>query len=117
MTWGSRNVTHIGVALIGAIGDVILSTPLVEALRTAYPRPRLTYMVGRKAAPALYHVPLIDDLVYIPEAPGTNRTAGFKVFQDIRKRKFDLSICLTRSDKLNLAFWAAGVPRRIGFTP
>jgi lipopolysaccharide heptosyltransferase II len=108
---------NIAIALIGAIGDVILSTPLVEAIHRAYPGARITYMAGTKAAPALRYLPLIDDLVLLKDSPKSDGLSGIELFRHVRQQRFDLAVCLTRSDRLSLAFWAGRTGRRIGFTP
>ena len=108
---------RIVVALFGAIGDVILSTPLLEALRSAFPQSRITYLVGSTAAPVLANLPLLDDLLIVPDYKGAARWNDVQLFADIAKRRFDLALCLSRSEKLALAFWLARVPVRVGYLP
>ncbi len=107
----------IAVALIGAIGDVILSTPLVEAIRDAYPSAHLTYLVGEKSAPVLEHLSIIDELYVMPEFASPRIFPSLRLLADMRRHHFDLSVCLSRSDTLSLAFWFAGVSRRLGYLP
>jgi len=107
---------NILVGMIGAAGDVILSTPLLESLDTAYPYARVTYLVGRRAAPALRHLELVDNLIELNDS-GSGRLADLRAAWQVRKGRFDLSIMLDRSDKLAAMAWMAGIPRRIGFEP
>ena len=110
-------VKNIVVATIGAIGDVILTTPLLEALRSAFPRAHLSYLVGSTAAPVLQHLPLVDELLILPDQAGPNRWVDFKLMIQVIRHRFDLAICLTRAAKLALIFWLARIPTRVGYSP
>lgn len=108
---------NIVVATIGAIGDVILTTPLLEALRSAFPKAHLAYLVGSTAAPVLHHLPLVDELLILPDHEGPNRWADFNLMIQVIRRRFDLAICLTRAAKLALIFCLARIPTRVGYSP
>jgi heptosyltransferase-2 len=112
-----RPVSRIVVALFGAIGDVLLSTPLLESLRAAYPAAHITYVVGSAAAPVLANLSLVDELYVLPDRGRTARAADLRFLKDVVRKKFDLAICLSRSEKLALAFWLARVPVRLGYKP
>ncbi|MGH9311322.1 MAG: glycosyltransferase family 9 protein, partial [Vicinamibacterales bacterium] len=45
------------------IGDVVLSTPVIRALRRSFPEARLTYLVERDAAPVLAGNPRLDEVL------------------------------------------------------
>ncbi|MFQ6001982.1 MAG: glycosyltransferase family 9 protein, partial [Anaerolineae bacterium] len=45
------------------MGDVLLSTPLVAAMRRAYPQARLDYAVGPWSRPLLETNPHLDSLL------------------------------------------------------
>lgn len=50
---------HIAVLRLSALGDVILTTPVVHALRQAFPAARLAYWVKEEYADLLRHDPAI----------------------------------------------------------
>ena len=105
------------VATIGAIGDVILTTPLLEALRKAFPQAHVAYLVGSTAAPVLQHLPLVDELLILPDHAEPNRWVDFKLMAQVIRHRFDLAICLTRAAKLALIFWLARIQTRVGYSP
>jgi len=108
---------NIAVALIGAIGDVILSTPLLQALRDGCPDARITYMVGTTSAPVVYGLNCFDDIILIDDRPNPGLSSTADLLRQVVRAKIDVSISLSRSNRLSSVFWAARVPRRIGFTP
>lgn len=108
---------RIGIALFGAIGDVILSTPLLESLALAFPQAHVTYIVGSTASPVLQYLPFIHELIVVPDEEGTDRWADAHLFWRIWKAQLDWSLCLSRSVKLALAFWLSRSPVRLGYTP
>jgi len=52
----------------GKLGDVLMTTPLLEALHTAYPEAKLAFLVKADAAPALANHPYLAELFV--EKPG-----------------------------------------------
>jgi ADP-heptose:LPS heptosyltransferase len=48
---------------IGALGDVLMTTPLVRQLRRALPQARIDYLVGKSSRIALERNPHLDDVV------------------------------------------------------
>jgi len=98
------------------IGDVVMATPLLAALRRAYPGARLTWGVGSHSAPAIADHPGVDAL--LPTGPAANpaRTPNglLRLARQIRAGGFDLAVVPDRSPLLGLAVRLAGVPVRAG---
>jgi heptosyltransferase II len=113
----AARVRSIGIGLFGAIGDVVLSTPLVESLRSAYPEASITYVVGSTAKPVLEGLKIIDEIIVWPDGANASRFRDIQTALKIALRRFDLTVCLTRAPKLALAFYASGARTRAGFTP
>ena len=107
---------QIAVARLGAIGDVLLTTPLLEAIRSAHPECRITYIVGEGAAQALDYSPFINELIIWPDRKADTRS-DLQMIRKIAGKRFDIAINLTQSAKLNLAFWLGRVRIRLGFAP
>ena len=51
------------IVKLGAIGDVLRTTPLLAGLKRAYPQSHITWVVDPAALPLLKHNPLIDRLL------------------------------------------------------
>jgi len=54
---------RILIMRLGAYGDILMGTPLVAALRRAYPNAHLTWLVERNAREAIDANPHIDELI------------------------------------------------------
>jgi heptosyltransferase III len=106
------------------IGDVLLSSPAVGALREGLPRARLTYLVGPWSADVARrgpHVDAIDTLAF----PGFARRPKASILQPyalllwaaarLRSQRYDMAVVL-RPDHWwgALLALAAGVPVRVG---
>lgn len=110
---------------LSALGDVIQTLPTLEAIRAAYPRAEITWLVEEAAAPILADHPALDTLVVSRRRSwlsawrrGSRSTAWHEfreVLQTIRQRPYDLVIDL--QGLLKSAFWAflARSSRKIGF--
>jgi heptosyltransferase-1 len=108
---------------LSAIGDVIVTTPVLRALREALPEAHLAWLVEEKAADILQGHPMLDEVIVWPratwqrEAPGLAgmiRNARFMAY--LRRRQFDVAIDfqgLLRSAWVGVA---AGIRHRIGNT-
>jgi len=94
------------------LGDVLLTTPLLAALRDAYPAAEITYAVGRWSRPMVEHSAHVDAVVELPD----RWTAGslLAVARELRRRGYDLAVVPDRSPLLSLLAWAASIPARAG---
>lgn len=59
----SGDIPRILIVRFSSIGDLLLSTPLVRALRARHPRARITFVVREDMAETLRHNPHLTDLV------------------------------------------------------
>ena len=58
-----KGVKNILVFKTGAIGDVLMTTPFLKALRKKYPKAKITYYVGKWSKPILKDNPNLDKIV------------------------------------------------------
>jgi len=94
------------------LGDVLMATPAIRALHTAFPTALLDVLVTAWAAPALDGNPRIRRLIRYPDpaTPVAVVRLGFK----LRRERYDIGICLDRSPLANALLWVAGIPIRAG---
>ena len=59
------------------IGDVVLTTPIVRALRRTIPDAHLTYLVEPPAAPVVARNPHLNDVIVSPLLRGAARLRGY----------------------------------------
>jgi heptosyltransferase-2 len=98
------------------LGDVVLTTPLLTALRRRL-RPRRLVVVVRPEARALLEGHPDVDAVWVDDKHAADRglRGGLHVARRLRAEGFDLAVVPHRSLRTALVVAAARVPRRIGF--
>ncbi len=112
--------TQAGSALLVAqtsfLGDVVLTTPLLTALRERLRPRRLAVLVRPEAVPLLDGHPDVDAVLVDDKRAADGGPAGtLRVAQRLRREGFDLAVSPHRSLRTALVLAAAGIPRRIGF--
>jgi len=98
------------------IGDVVLATATLQALRRAYPQASITWAVGSWSKPAIEHHPLLDAVIDTgSEALPVKSLSGMLRFvRQLRAGQFDLAVSLVRSPLMSLAVLLSGIPHRAG---
>jgi len=88
------------------LGDVMLTTPAVTALSTAFPKATITYCTGRKAKEVLEHNPHIDNfLLYHPAL----------LREIIQLPPFDLAINFEKDEFSGMVCFLSRARYRVGF--
>ncbi len=96
------------------LGDVILSLPVVTALKEAYPGCSLALLTSPPIAPLVQHHPDLDEVLVDDPAHAHRGVAGWlRLVRSLRARDFDVAILLHPTLRLALAL-AASVPVRLG---
>jgi len=49
------------------VGDILLTSPIAEYLKTLYPQIKITFMIFSQYLPIIQHNPYIDDLILMDE--------------------------------------------------
>ena len=104
-----RNILAIKLRYLG---DVLLATPTLHALKTAYPAARLTALVNRGTEDILRGNPDVDEILPV-ERGSIIQQSRFAL--EIRRRKFDTVVDLTDGDRAAFLTWMSGAAVRIGF--
>lgn len=115
---------RILIIRLSAIGDVVMASPLIKAVRRRYPDARLAWLVEPAAAGLLRDNPDLDELIVWPRAEWRAlwRARRYRAWgktvrafiHELRRRRFDLALDL--QGLLKSALWArlSGAPERIG---
>ena len=94
------------------IGDVLLATPTVRAIKAARPDIRVTMMVNRGTEDVLSGNPNLDEIIVLDKG---SLPAQSRLIAGLRHRQFDTVIDLTDGDRSAFLSWVSGAPVRIGF--
>ena len=91
------------------LGDVVLTTALLEDLRRAFPHTPVDFLVGDRAAPLLEHHPAIRErLIYDREHPT-------RTWRTVRRRGYDWIVDPQSSPRTAPLALVSGSPVRAGF--
>jgi ADP-heptose:LPS heptosyltransferase len=95
------------------IGDVMMTTPAVAAVRAARPGARITYLTEAPAHHIFRHNPHVDEVLLHPRGRSPRELLGF--LADLRRRRFDVVVDFFGNPRSALLTRLSGAPRRIGF--
>lgn len=107
---------RILVMRLDRIGDVVLSTPVVQQLRAAYPSALITILVQPACRELVEGNPDLDDVLLYDKHRrhrGIFSTIGFA--WGLRRYRFDTVLVLHPTNRSHWIAWFAGIPRRIGY--
>lgn len=91
------------------LGDVVLSTALLEDLRRAFPDAQLDFLVGQEAAPLVAGHPLVHERIVFD----ANRTLA--MWREVRTRRYDWVVDLQGSLRTAMLTRASRAPVRLGW--
>ncbi|OGW75258.1 MAG: hypothetical protein A2Z72_00820, partial [Omnitrophica bacterium RBG_13_46_9] len=98
------------------IGDVVLSTPAIKAVRDKYPDAFIAFMVRP------YAKDIIDGNPYLDETIIYDKTGKHKSFFNtvkfalgLRKKRFDMAVMLHPTNRVHMVAYLAGIPHRVGY--
>jgi lipopolysaccharide heptosyltransferase II len=98
---------------LSSLGDIILSTPGLRAIRERFPRHKISFLVGEESKEVLLRCPYIDELLVVDLK---NKDKGLKgllaISRVLRKKNFDLVIDLQNNRASHLlAFLSLSIER------
>lgn len=100
---------RIVVMMPNWLGDGVMATPFLRALRGIYPQAHIAAM-GRPII-----APVLTGLPYINEAKVLSRAEEKQAVAWLKREKFDLGILLPNSLRSAATLWRGGVKHRLGY--
>jgi heptosyltransferase III len=94
------------------IGDVLLATPTVRAIKAAKPDVTVTMMVNRGTEDILSGNLDLEEVVVLDKG---SLGAQSRLIASLRSRRFDTVVDLTDGDRSAFLSWVSGASVRIGF--
>jgi ADP-heptose:LPS heptosyltransferase len=94
------------------IGDVVFTTPAVQAIRQRFPDSHIAYVVEPLAAPVVTASPHLNELIVAPRA---GLFSDLALGRRLRHGRFDLAIDFHGGPRASLLTWFSSAPVRIGY--
>jgi lipopolysaccharide heptosyltransferase II len=95
------------------IGDVVLTTPVIRAVREHYPDAYIAYCAEKEASTLLRNNPHLDEIIPFDFSKPTV-IEQLRVAWQLRRRKFDVVVDFFSNPRTALLSYATGAPMRIG---
>lgn len=96
------------------IGDVLLCTPAVRALRVSCPESYIVFLTEKESSDLLALNPYLDELIVLERERYQNPFYSFRKMWEIRKRSFDLAIDFMGNPRSAYISLFSGAKRRVG---
>jgi heptosyltransferase-2 len=97
------------------LGDVILTTPLIRAVKELFPDSFISFLLIPETKRVLENNPHINEVLVYDKRGKRGAGAFLGIVTEVRKRRFDLALVPHRSFRSALLTSLAGIPIRIGF--
>lgn len=109
--------TNILIVKLSAIGDVVHALPVSYALKTCFPKARITWVVEKAGFDLLNNNPYIDEIIVF-DKPKFKTFSGFcryapEFIKLLRSRKFDVALDLQAILKGGAIAYLSGAPKRL----
>ena len=95
------------------IGDVLLSTPVLRALRQAYPQSHIAFLVEPSPARVLQGNPHLDEIIIRPRHATWRQQ--WQLWRQLRQQRFDLVIDLLGNPRSAVLARLSGARHRLAF--
>ncbi len=112
------------IVRLSAIGDVVMASPLIKAVKRRHPRAHLAWLVQPEVAELLSANPDLDEVIVWP------RSRWYRFWKErrwlrllkemrdfrrmLREREFDMAVDVQGLLKSGVLGWLSGAPERIG---
>jgi len=106
---------RILVVRLTAVGDMIQTEPVVNALRASFPSAFLGWVVEGRGGDLLAGHAALNRLIRVPRHFLQSPAAVLNLRRELRECRFDVTLDVQGLTKSALVAWLAGARRRIGF--
>ena len=110
------SIKRILIVRTDRIGDVLLSTPVIKALRESHPNAYIAMMVSPYAKDIVAGNPYLDELIiYDKDKKHRSWISSLKFALKLKQKRFDLATILHPTNRVHLITFFAGITRRVGY--
>jgi heptosyltransferase-2 len=111
-----KEYKRILIIRLDKIGDVLLSTPAIKALRDAYPKSYIAFLARPYARQIVNGNPYLDKvLLYNKRGKEKGILGNLEFIKELKTGQFDLAVMLHPTRRSHLLAFIAGIPERLGY--
>ena len=112
-----NNVRNIVILRTDRIGEVLLSTPVIEALRIRFPKASIYFVTSDYARGIVSgRSDIAEVITFDTISKKLHLSSAFKLASKLRGYSFDIAVVLNPHKVLHLATFLAGIKYRAGFS-
>ena len=112
------NIEKIGIIMFGLLGDVLIRTAVINALKELYPQAKITAICDTNTKAVLSNNPLVDSFILF-DRNNKNKfkknIGKIKGFWSVRKENFDLLVDLYNGGSSPFIVSISGARYRLGY--
>lgn len=105
----------IAIFLPNWIGDAVMATPTLRAVRSRFPRAEIVGILRPYVADVLEGLSLVDRLLFFDPRGRDPQQRGRQIVRRLKSEEFDLAVLLPNSLRTAWLAWRSGAKRRVGF--
>ncbi|MEZ4528378.1 MAG: lipopolysaccharide heptosyltransferase II [Desulfobacterales bacterium] len=111
-----RAVRKILIRAANWVGDAVMSTPMIRAVRGNFPHAHISILAKPWVAPVFEHSPHIDQIL-VYEAAGRHKGISgiLRLAKELRTYDFDMALLVQNAFEAALISFLAGIPIRAGY--
>jgi heptosyltransferase-2 len=106
---------NLGIFLPSWIGDVVMATPTLRALRNQFPQAHIVGVMKPYLADVLAGTAWLDEQLFHKSGLRDPQFGEWSLVKRLRERKLDAFVLLPNSARTALLAWASGAKERIGY--
>ncbi|NIP84642.1 MAG: lipopolysaccharide heptosyltransferase II [Planctomycetales bacterium] len=97
------------------IGDAVMATPAVRAVRHHFAGAKLIGVMRPRVAETLAGLPWLDESVHFHPRAGDPQLGTWQLVRRLRRQKPDIALLLPNSLRTGMMGWLSGAARRVGY--
>ena len=103
---------------LSSLGDIVLVSPAIRAVRQHFPNARISMLVAKQSADLIAENPHLDEVIaFDREARDKNTGEMMRIIRILREREFELVIDFQRKFRTGLLAYLSGAKCRAGNGP
>ena len=100
---------------LSSLGDIVLTTPAIRAIRAHFPNAYIAMLVAKQSADVLRQNPNLNEIIQFDRS-ARNKDTGemLRILRILRQRKFALTFDFQRKFRTELLMYLSGASERVG---